>query len=150
MAKNMKNALSGKVSNSNRIKGEVIRYGIAGAINTFVGFAIYSAAIKFFSAPYWLANFLAIVAGTICGFTLARFFVFKSLALNISKNAWKYVATILLQYLISTVLIGIIIHFGFNEIVSYLWALPMVIALSFVLQKYWVFGNSTETPSHEL
>lgn len=132
------------------MNSELFRYGIAGIINTIVGFIVYAATIKWFGAPFWLANLFAICAGIICGYTLARLFVFDNHTAGIRSNGWKYVVTILLQYGVSTFLIGLLIRTGFNEIISYILTLPIAIALSFGLQKFWVFGSPTKEQSHEL
>ena len=144
MAKNIEDALKREVPRSNLLKSELVRYAIAGVINTIVGFIVYSGSIKLLSTPFWLANLFAIFAGIICGYTLARLFVFENQKNGIHSNAWKYVVTIFFQYIVSTALIWILIQFGFNEIASYILTLPIAIALSFTLQKYWVFGDTTK------
>jgi putative flippase GtrA len=119
------------------------RYGIAGLINTLVGFLVYSAAILFTPAEYWLANLFAAIAGVICGFILARIFVFKGSNTSIFRSGPRYLITIAIQYVVSTIIIGILVHFGVAEIVAYLIALPIIIGLSYILQKNWVFPENT-------
>ena len=150
MAKNIENAHTTARERSNLLTGELFRYGIAGLINTLVGFIVYSAAIKILNSPFWLANLFAIFAGIACGYTLARIFVFENLTPGKHTNAWKYVVTLLLQYAISTLLIGLLIHRGFSEIMSYILILPAAIAVSFILQKFWVFGSESKGIRHEL
>lgn len=51
----------------------------------------------------------------------------------------RYAGVILLQYIFGTGAIGVLIYFGFGEIISYLLLLPVAVLLSYGLQKLWVF-----------
>ena len=115
------------------------RYVIAGLINTAVSFVVYALAVSFTPAEYWLANLFATIAGVMCGFVLARIFVFKSSTSSVSYAGPRYIVTIALQYLVSTVAIGVLIGLGVHKIPAYILVLPIAIGVSYVLQKNWVF-----------
>ena len=124
---------------------EILRYGVAGLTNTMVGLITYSAFILLTPIPFWGANFCAMIAGIVCGFILSRYFVFAATTASHKTAAPKYIATIGLQYFVSTTLIGLFIQAGLSDITSYVACLPIVIVLSFVLQKIWVFQTPKTT-----
>lgn len=120
---------------------EFRRYIVAGLINTLTGFLVYAFCVEFTIFPFWVANFCAMIAGIICGFILARGYVFTASRKSPLKTLPKYILTIGLQFVVSTTLIAIFIQLGFSEIPSYIFSLPIVILLSFVMQKAWVFKS---------
>ena len=120
---------------------EVMRYGLAGIINTAVGLLIYVICVKLFSAPFWIANIFAIIGGLICGYFLSQKFVFTSSTSSLTRAAPRYVFVIALQFAVTTALIGGLISIGQGEISAYLITLPIAIILSFGLQKLWVFKS---------
>jgi len=122
---------------------QFIRYGLAGLVNTIAGFIAYSSMVVFFNAPFWVANIVALCAGLIVGFVLARLFVFKQTRTSVQKSAWKYVTTICGQFALSTAVIGLLVGRGFGPIIAYVIALPAIILLSFALQRNWVFNASS-------
>ena len=123
---------------------ELRRYILAGLINTLIGFLVYACCVKFILLPFWAANFCAMIAGIISGFILARYYVFNVSRKNILQTFPKYILTIGLQFVVSTTLIAIFIQYGLNDILSYIASLPIIILLSFVLQKVWVFQSYIE------
>ncbi|HFB54798.1 MAG TPA: GtrA family protein [Hellea balneolensis] len=122
---------------------------MAGLVNTAVGFSIYSSCILLLSAPYWIANFAAILGGVISGYMLARKFVFRSATpQSHARSTPRYLLTIALQYGFSTLVISLCLRYGAGEILGYIIALPLAMVLSYAIQKYWVFP-AAERPSTE-
>ncbi|PCI53252.1 MAG: hypothetical protein COB36_12470 [Alphaproteobacteria bacterium] len=122
---------------------QFFRYGLAGIINVCVGIFIYAFAIFLTPAPFWLANFFAMIGGIISGFYLANAFVFTKSSLHTRTRAWRYILTIFAQFGLSTTLIALLVQQGVSEIISYILVLPIIILLSFSLQKTWVFKLHT-------
>ena len=120
---------------------EFQRYVISGMINALVGFIIYALCVELTPLPFWAANFFAMIGGIICGFILARRYVFISSNEKHFKALPKYTLTICLQFVVSTFLIAIFRQLGLSDILSYIFALPFVVLLSFILQKIWVFQS---------
>lgn len=124
---------------------EFQRYVIAGLINTFISFLVYAVCVELTPLPFWAANFCAMIAGIICGFFLARHYVFAVSDNPPFKTLPKYVLTIGLQFIVSTALIAAFRKLGLSDILSYIACLPFIIALSFGLQKTWVFQPYVES-----
>lgn len=124
---------------------EFQRYIISGLINTFVGFLVYAFCVELTPLPFWGANFCAMIAGIICGFILAKHYVFAAARETSLKTLPKYILTISLQFIVSTALIAGFRQLGLSDILSYIASLPFVILLSFGLQKTWVFQSFAES-----
>lgn len=120
----------------------IIRFGLAGLVNMSAGFAIYAISVSFLAAPFWVANFAAIIGGLVCGYYLAQKFVFMSNGKGFRESAVRYICVIGIQFVLTTLIIGVLLSRGQGEVVAYLMALPAAIALSFTLQKFWVFKPS--------
>ncbi len=127
-------------SNVTAQKQQVIRYIAAGLINTIAGFIAYTGMIVLAGAPFWAANMAALLVGIIVGFALARNFVFKANETPFQASIGKYITTICGQFLLSTALIGLLIQWNLGPIIAYIIVLPVIIILSFALQRNWVFG----------
>lgn len=126
---------------SNLTSIEIMRYVLAGIINTVVGLLLYVMCIKLLSFPFWLANIAAIFGGIICGYFLSKNFVFTTSNSNLKQAASRYVLVIAFQFIVTTGMIGGLISIGKDEISAYLITLPIAIILSFGLQKLWVFKS---------
>jgi len=118
--------------------GEILRYAIAGAINTLIGMLLYVITIVL-SGPYWIATFVSLIGGLCCGFILSRYFVFSKSFRPRQQSAYRYFLVIIGQYVLVTAAIGGLISTGISEILSYCYALPFIIILSYIIQKKWVF-----------
>lgn len=119
-----------------------MRYGLAGLVNTAIGLVIYVLCVSLLNVPFWAANFAAIIGGLICGFYLAQKFVFISNGQGFRRSSLRYTCIIALQFAMTTGLIGFLLSKGQSEVMAYVIVLPVAIALSFTLQKLWVFKPS--------
>jgi len=118
----------------------IVRYAIVGLANTIVAFLTYAGLVTFAQMPYWVANSVGIGVSVLCGYFLSRTFVFKNTARSIRSSGWRYFTTFIIQYVVGTAMIGALIALSLSEVTAYIFALPLMIAVSFVLQRYWVFA----------
>ena len=112
-----------------------IRFLVVGAINTGFSYAIYAAFI-FIGLSYPLANFIAVATGILFSFKTQGRLVFGN---PDNRLLGRYIVSWTLIYLCTIVLIGRIIAFGFDPYTAGLLAVPFSVALSYPLQKYFVF-----------
>jgi len=117
----------------------LLKYLLAGTFNTAVAFVTYWCLVRFFLTPPWLANIAGISLSFLSGFLLSKWIVFTSSRKTSSILIAKYAAVLLIQYVIGTAIIYIMIRFGLSKVEAYLVALPTMVAISFGLQRYWVF-----------
>ena len=119
----------------------LIRYILAGLLNTFIAFAVYYASVRWLQAPAWLGNLAGIIASIFSGFLFSKHFVFNHAARTSYKVVLKYVVTYAAQYVVGTTVIYIFLRFGLSAIEAYIVAVPCMVAVSFILQRYWVFTS---------
>ncbi len=119
----------------------ILRYGVAGAINTAAAFLVYSGLVTWTPTPYWAANFFGISASLVCGFFLARNFVFRDRTRPMRSSGWRYAVAFVVQYAVGTAAIGLLMGQGVAEVPAYVIALPVMIVVAFTLQRYWVFAS---------
>lgn len=130
------------IKNSDRRKSalEILKYGVAGLANTAVAAATYSALITFTNTPYFIANLVAVILSVVTGYFLSRYFVFRHVNSPVAGSKWRYLCVMGLQYVCGTAIIGCLVSLHVGEISAYVVALPVMIALSFSLQRAWVFA----------
>ncbi|WP_340691619.1 GtrA family protein [Hyphomonas sp.] len=119
----------------------LIRYVLAGLFNTFVAFVVYYASVRWLLTPAWLGNLTGIVASILSGFLLSKYFVFNHAARTSYQIVLKYVVTYGVQYVVGTSVIYVFMQFGLSAIEAYIVAVPCMVAVSFLLQRYWVFTS---------
>jgi putative flippase GtrA len=101
---------------------EGVRFLVAGTVNTGVSYLIY-AALLYVGLGYKTANFGALV---VFGDTSARAF-------------WRYLVGWALIYGGTISVIGGFVSLGFNAYAAGFLALPFSTAMSYLLQKHFVF-----------
>ncbi|KJS34631.1 MAG: hypothetical protein VR74_19455 [Hyphomonas sp. BRH_c22] len=124
----------------------LIRYVLAGLFNTFVAFVVYYVSVRWLLAPAWLGNLAGIGASILSGFVLSKHFVFNHGHRTSYAIVMKYVTTYAAQYLVGTSVIYLFMLFGLTAVESYFAAVPCMVAVSFLLQRYWVFTNHPDKP----
>jgi putative flippase GtrA len=117
---------------------QAIRFLVVGTINTGFSYSIYAAVI-FIGLSYQLANLVALSAGILFSFKTQGRLVFGN---PDNRLLGRFIVSWALIYLCTIALIGRIIAFGFDPYTAGLLALPFSVALSYPLQKYFVFRPS--------
>lgn len=112
-----------------------IRFLVVGAVNTGFSYAIYAAAL-FIGLSYQLANLVALSTGILFSFKTQGRLVFGN---PDNRLLGRYIVSWSLIYMCTIALIGRIIAFGFDPYTAGLLAVPFSVALSYPLQKYFVF-----------
>lgn len=118
---------------------QFLLYVVAGLINTGLGLAAYSICVLVFDLDYRIASFITMLVGVTAGFFQSRHTVFGTGATGCGL---RYIALFGLMYLVSIAGIGVLLDLGLNEIEAYALLIPVVLPLSFLVQKYWVFRVS--------
>ena len=113
----------------------IIRFLIVGTLNTGFSYVIY-AGILYIGWSYQLANLIALVLGILFSFKTQGRLVFKN---TDNRLFGRFLISWVLIYLGTITLIGRIIALGFDAYTAGALALPFSIALSYLMQKYYVF-----------
>lgn len=114
-----------------------VRFVLIGLLNTAFSYLIY-AAFLFFGLGYQLANFLALVVGILFSFRMQGYFVFDN---PDTRLLGRFVLSWGVIYLCTITVIGQIIALGFDPYSAGALSLPFSVALSYLLQKYFVFRH---------
>ena len=119
------------------LRHQFLRYLIVGALNTGFSYSVY-ALLLWLGLVYFVANLIALLAGIVFAFQTQGRFVFG----NASRGLFpKYVLLWILVYLCNIALIKLFLVGGFDAYVAGALALPPIVLLSYLLQKYLVFNN---------
>jgi len=117
---------------------KIVRFGIVGCFNTAFSFGVYALGV-YAGLAYYIASLLALISGiTLSFFTQGRL-VFNA---QLEGRFSSFVAVWGLLYLFNVGLIGLMSFAGLDNYTAGLVALPLLIALSFILQNIFVFKNN--------
>lgn len=114
---------------------EILRFIVAGGVNTLFGYVIYSLGILL-GAPVWMALLVGMLLGTVFNFFTTGGYAFRQL----SKERYpRFVACYLLVYGINIVLIETLSNWISNNFLTQAILLVPLAALSYVLMARLVF-----------
>ncbi len=117
---------------------QVIRFIVAGFVNTIFGYLLYSVFI-YFGFHYFNAVLLSTILGVLFNFQTHGRFVFDNSNVKLLP---KYYATYALIFVFHVALIGIIKTFGYDDYIAGALSLPFTAIVSFILNKFYVFKRS--------
>lgn len=119
------------------IKSQFLRFALTGIFNTLLAYCVYALALAV-GFLYPTANFIALLTGILIGFTTQGKFVFNRLDY---RRLWRFLLCWGLIYCVNVVIIRQIIEHNFDPYVAGALALPVIVLLSFLVQKYFVFAD---------
>jgi putative flippase GtrA len=123
----------------------LVRFGVAGAINTAVGLSIIEGLDLVFHVEPHLANAVGYAVGIAIGFVLNRGFVFKSDG-HIGRTGAKYLIAVAIGFLANqAVLTAVQPLYGpaaLGRFAAQLTGMATYTLLLFALCKGWVFRNA--------
>lgn len=118
---------------------QLVRFLLVGILNTGFSYGVY-AILLYFGLSYVVANFFALILGI--------FFSFRTQGLLVFRNRddslfFRFAACWGLIFLVNIGLIYILINVGLNAYIAGAVALPPITILSYLIQKFLVFGAVT-------
>lgn len=121
---------------------ELILYGLVGAANTAFGYAVYAFCL-YLGWPYQVASLLTVLANISLGFLGQGRIVFKE---GGPGRIVRYVVVWVGLLLLFNLVVKVTTQAGYSAYVGGLVAFPIIIPLSFLAQKYYVFRRSSSAP----
>jgi len=121
---------------------QLVRFLLVGILNTGFSYSIY-AGLMYFGLNYVMANFLALILGIFFSFRTQGSLVFRN---HNNRLIFRFAAAWLLIFLINIGLISLIIRCGFNAYFAGAAALVPITIISYLIQKFFVFGATTSSP----
>jgi len=113
----------------------ILRFVFWGCLNTASSFAVYCAFV-FIGTHIYVASFLSLVFGIFLGHFLNKHNVFRSTQ---KGTLYKYATVWLFMYVINIVLLWFFVQAGFNNYISGGIAGLLLVPISFMFQKIFVF-----------
>jgi len=128
---------------------QLLRFAAVGVVNTALGYAVIFACMYLAGLGAVTSNVIGYAVGLIVSYLLNRSFTFRSAAPP-RREIIRFVAIFLLAYLANlAALVLLIRHAGMHEGAAQVIAGVVYFALSFVLNKYYVFaGRQASVTDH--
>lgn len=114
---------------------QFIRFLLVGTLNTLFSYLVYAVLI-YFGVNFALSNLGAVALGIVFSFKTQGVLVFNNAGNHLLM---KYASFWLVIYLCNIGLIKLLLMSGFNAYVAGALALPPIVVVSYLLQRYWVF-----------
>lgn len=117
------------------LRAQLIKFFFVGVVNTVVGYSLYALFI-FLGFDYVYALGIATILGVLFNFQTIGKLVFKH---NNKNLIFKFVLVYIVVFCVNLMLIKFLVWFGLNEYIGGAIAIIPASALSFILNKYFVF-----------
>jgi putative flippase GtrA len=128
--------------------GLVARFGVAGLVNTAVGFAVIALLDPVLGLPPPLANAAGYAVGVGVGFLLNRRFVFRSRT-GLPASGLRYLIAALGAFVLNQLVLhvaGLALGAGpVRHLAAQLMAMAVYSVVLFFLCRFWVFRPTTES-----
>lgn len=124
---------------------EFIKFGIVGAIGTFVNLSILYFLTEIVNIYYIISEIIAFSASVINNYILNKKWTFnEKLKENIGRKYFKYVITCLLSLFVNLFILFILVEFyDFWYIFAEIVAIGGAFLINFVGNKLWTFNNKS-------
>ena len=118
---------------------EIIRYGIAGMINTFVGYGVFIFIVFFMNFDPYYANGLGYCIALCVAFLLNKYYVFNKKETDI-YHVIRFFIAFLIAYIINLIILFICLDFlELNLALGQIFAMISYTASFYIFNKYIVF-----------
>jgi len=123
------------------IKGEGLRFLIAGGLNTLLTYLIYLAILPF--TAYWMAFSISFAAGVFIAYALNAGFVFRT-PFSVAKMA-KFPALYVVQYLAGLLLLRVLVgSLGIDERIAPLINVALLTPLTFMINRWFLVQRGND------
>lgn len=118
----------------------ILRYLIAGAINTFVGFGLGIILLLTLPFHYGFTVLISTFLGVCFNYFISVRYVFRAKSSN--YKIILYFSIYLLMYLVNMLFMYILINrFNMDDIISFIIIAPFIIGFTYLLQKTLIFQD---------
>lgn len=127
----------------------LILYGIIGCCTATLDFLVFTGLTSWTPVHYILANVISCSTGILCSFLLNRKYNFKVTDHTFRRMAIFFAVGIFGLFLSSVLLHFFVDNLHWNELVSKLSSIVVVVLIQFFLNKYISFREDKTNGSHE-
>jgi len=127
---------------------ELARFGIVGALNTFLGLAVIYALMAV-GVGLYLANLLGYAFGLVVSFTLNRNWTFRSDERVQFALIGRFAIAVAISYGANLAVVHMCARLGLNPYLAQLMGLPAYTLCFYLMSKFFVFRKTAVTyPGH--
>ncbi len=120
----------------------LILYGIIGSCTATLDFLIFTALTQGLNLYYIVANIISCSTGILCSFLLNRKYNFK-VTDHTARRLLIFISVGVTGMFLSSVILNVCIdHFHWNELLSKLISIVIVVIIQFLLNKYISFRKT--------
>ncbi len=121
-----------------------IKFSIVGLINTAIYFAVYYL-LLYFKVHHLLANTAGYFAGSINGYLLSRFWVFKDTSDGSKQSVLKFYVVYGSSLLLSNGLVALFVDvMGISDKIAPILTICFTTPYNYFLQKIWTFREKKQ------
>jgi len=125
--------------------GSALRYGLAGVVNTLVGFSIIVALDVGLRLPAHLANAIGYAVGICVSFALSKLFVFRDRQAR-PRASVRYLVAVAVAFAVNqgvlTLARWVVPHGGLYDVAAQGAAVVSYTGTLFLLSHFWVFAHA--------
>ncbi|MEW9571389.1 GtrA family protein [Rhodanobacter sp. Si-c] len=126
---------------------EVLRYGIAGLINTALGYAIFLGVLAWTRLSPQQANAIGYGVGLSMAFLLNRYFVFAHAKLSF-EAALRFVVCFMIAFALNQLVLTLLLRaWHMRSEIAQLFAMATYIIMFYMLNKHVVWGTGSRKDS---
>lgn len=122
--------------------GKIVKFAITGIINTVVDMGIFGLLRVGVSASLELSQTLGYTAGVVCSYSINRRWTFSTDERFFSKAMIRFLAVSLCCMGLSVVMIRFLAYQGLHDFVSKLATTAVIMGISFLANRLWVFRDN--------
>lgn len=118
-------------------QSQPVKFLLVGGLNTALCYLVYAGAI-YLGFVYYFSSLIALAFGVVVSFFAQGRLVFQA---SLKGRFWRFVLMWGVLYLVNIVFIRLIAAFGIDYYFAGLVAAIPVVAISFLLQKFYIFKD---------
>ncbi|MFG0631966.1 GtrA family protein [Pseudomonas sp. xss_2] len=120
---------------------QVVRYAIAGVVNTGLGYGVFWLLLKLVGVNAEIANAVGYCVGLISAFVLNRVFVFGVSSATLTM-VFRFFVAFMIAYIINLlVLVGLYRFLGVSAEIAQIFAMAIYTLSFYILNKTYVFNQ---------
>lgn len=114
-----------------------------GAISAIVYFGLFAIAWSIFHIPYKIAVSISYISSAIFHFNANRYFTFKSHHIHFTKQIFRYLTMIFINYSVTLGIVYIIVDKLFlSPYIGIVCSIAVTMNMGFLMSRYWIFNPS--------
>lgn len=126
---------------------EIVKYAIAGVVNTIVGYAVFWIALRWMGLDPAVANTIGYTIALLVSFVLNKLYVFSN-SRPVAHAAWRFIVAFCIAFSINQLVLFIFLKtLLMSPEIAQIFAMTSYTVVFYFLSKHFVFCNTTTAPT---